>query len=306
MADLYTTRGALGLDDLGTILPHEHIFVNLNAIESDAHEHANPEDVVAVMAPYVESAMEAGVTALVECTPVGVGRRPDVDQAVSDATGLPVVLPTGIYREPWVPEWAHEASEAELTEWMVSELTEPLEGCETPAAWIKLSASDDGLTQVETKILRAAGAAAAETGAVVGSHTVSGEVVREQLDVLETVGHAPERFVWIHTQAEEDVDAHLEAARRGAWIEYDWIGHEGWSDEYFVERVGEVLDAGLEDRLLLSQDRGWYDPSEPGGGEQRPYTHLCESLLPKLRSAGISEETVSALTRENPFRAFAR
>ena len=57
--------------------------------------------------------MAAGVTVLVECTPEGVGRRIDIDKAVSEATGLPVVVPTGIYREPWVPAWAQAASEAE-------------------------------------------------------------------------------------------------------------------------------------------------------------------------------------------------
>ena len=56
----------------------------------------------------------SGVTALVECTPVGVGRRADLDRAVSEATGFPIVVPTGIYREPWIPAWALEASEDEI------------------------------------------------------------------------------------------------------------------------------------------------------------------------------------------------
>ena len=35
-------------------------------------------------------------------------RRPraDVDLAVSRATGIPMVVPTGSYREPWIPRWA--------------------------------------------------------------------------------------------------------------------------------------------------------------------------------------------------------
>ena len=56
-----------------------------------------------------------GVTAIVECSTVGVGRRADIERAVSQATHLPLVIPTGIYREPWIPDWAHKASEAELT-----------------------------------------------------------------------------------------------------------------------------------------------------------------------------------------------
>ena len=74
------------------------------------------------MAPEITRAEEAGVTAIVECSTVGVGRWADIDRAVSQATQLPAVVPTGIYREPWVPDWAHAASEAELAEWMLSEL----------------------------------------------------------------------------------------------------------------------------------------------------------------------------------------
>jgi phosphotriesterase-related protein len=55
----------------------------------------------------------------VECSTVGVGRRADNERAVSEATQMPLVIPTGIYREPWIPDWAHAASEAELAEWML-------------------------------------------------------------------------------------------------------------------------------------------------------------------------------------------
>ena len=84
------------------------------------------------------------------------------------------------------------------------------------AAWIKLSAGDDGLTPIETKILRAAARASKETGAIIGSHTIRGRVVRDQLDILEEAGGNVERFIWIHTQAEPDFSLHLEVAQRGA------------------------------------------------------------------------------------------
>ena len=48
-----------------------------------------------------------------------------------------------------------------------------------------------------------------------------------------------------------------------------------------------MLDAGLGDRLLLSHDRGWYDPAQPGGGTPKPFTYLSEVFLPKLRAAGV-------------------
>jgi phosphotriesterase-related protein len=59
-------------------------------------------------------------------------------------------------------------------------------------------------------------------------------------------------------------------------------------------------------QLLLSHDLGWYDPAQPGGGVPRPYTHLCEVMLPKLRTAGVDEATIRQLTHANPFAAYAR
>jgi phosphotriesterase-related protein len=225
---------------------------------------------------------------------------------VSEATGFPLLVPTGIYREPWIPDWAHAAGEAELRDWMLGELQEQIETSGVQAGWIKLSAGDDGLTPCEIKILRAAAAAGAATNAVIGSHTIRGRVVREQLDIIEAVGYSAERFIWIHTQAEPDFELHLEMARRGAWIEYDAIGSDQFEDDYFVRHILRILEAGLGHRLLLSHDRGWYDPGQPGGGKPLPYTYLSEHLLPKLQAAGVDEATVRQLTHTNPFEAFAR
>jgi phosphotriesterase-related protein len=306
MAKLLTTLGAKTLEELGLILPHEHIFVDLGAIKAESYKNADVTDVINVMTPEIERAKHSGVTALVECTPVGVGRRIDIIKALSQATEFPVVVATGIYREPWIPSWAHEATQGKLESWMLSELLGEIEGTGVQAAWIKLSAGDDGLTEGETKILRAAANAGRMTNAVIGSHTIRGRVVLRQLGILEEETYTPERFIWIHTQAESDVALHLEVAERGAWLEFDAIGSEGFSDEYFLERILSLLEAGFAEQLLLSHDRGWYDPSKPKGGTQQPYTYLTETFLPKLRAAGVDEIMIDQLTRMNPFGAFAR
>ncbi len=307
MAKLVTTLGPKRSDELGMILPHEHVFVDLRTWDTPGYAQAETDDVVRLMAPELTRAQASGITAIVECSTVGVGRRADIERAVSEAAGLPLVIPTGIYREPWVPDWAHEASEGELAEWMLGELQGEIEGSGVQAGWIKLSAGDDDLTACEAKILRAAATAARETNAAIGSHTIRGRVVRDQLDIVESMGLAPERFIWIHTQADADFEIHLEMGRRGAWLEYDTIGNPDIEDdEYYIERIERLLDAGLGEQLLLSHDRGWYDPALPGGGEPKPYTYLPDQFLPKLRASGVDEMTIRQLTHTNPFRAFAR
>jgi phosphotriesterase-related protein len=302
---LITTLGPKGAGELGMILPHEHVFVDLRTWDKPGYGEADAEDVVRLMAPEIEKAVAADVTAIVECSPEGVGRRADILKVVSDATGFPLVVPTGIYREPWVPPWAHEASEDELYEWMLGELDGEIKDSGVQAAWIKLSAGDSGITDTEIKILRAASRAAAETGAVIGSHTRRGRVVGEQLDIVQDAGYTPKRFIWIHAQL-DTLELNLEMAKRGAWIEYDAIGGGGRGDSFWIERILSMLDAGLGDQVLLSHDRGWYDPAKPGGGTPRPFTYISERFLPKLREAGVDEATVQHLVVDNPFRAFSR
>jgi len=289
------------------ILPHEHVFVDLRTWDTPGYAQAEAGDVILRMAPELERAKKAGVTAIVECSTVGVGRRADIDRAVSESSNFPLVIPTGIYREPWIPDWAHKASEAELAVWMLSELQGEIEKCGVQAGWIKLSAGDDGLTDCEAKILRAAAMAGRTTNTVIGSHTVRGQVVREQLDIIESMGYHPGRFIWIHTQAEPDFELHLEVAHRGAWLEYDSIGNPEWvSEDTILQNILRLLEAGYGTQLLLSHDRGWYDPALAQGGVPKPYTYISEQFLPRLRTAGVNEATIRQLTQENPFRAFAR
>jgi phosphotriesterase-related protein len=305
--ELYTTQGAFEREELGLILPHEHIFVDLGPMEAEHWREADPADVVDVMAPEVERAREAGVTALVEATPEGVGRRVDVDLAVSAVTDFPIVVPTGVYQEPSIPDWVRESTEAALVEWFVEELTAGVGDTGVRAAWIKVSTDDDdpgGISSDEETVLRAAARAGTGTGALVGSHTLYGDLVHRQLDVVESAGYSADRFVWIHAQA-ADLDDHREVAERGAYIEYDWIGGDDQDDADYLDRIEAMVSAGHTDRLLLSQDRGWYDPSKPGGGDQRPYTYLPEEFLPKLRER-LDDATVRRLTHDNPFEAYAR
>jgi phosphotriesterase-related protein len=302
---IVTTLGTKSHQELGLILPHEHIFVDLRTWDQPGYAEANPEEVIKLMSPELSRSREVGVTAIVECTPIGVGRRVDFLKAVSQANDFPFVVPTGVYREPWIPPWVHEADEEELVDWMRKELEDEIEKSGVKAGWVKLSAGDDGMTETETKVLRAAARAALPSNAVIGSHTIRGRVVRDQLEVLEECGVAPERFIWIHAQVEPDFDQNLDAAWQGAWIEYDSLGDEIGS-EIILDRVLRMLEAGLGDQILLSHDRGWYDPAQPAGGFPRPFTYLTETFLPRLRAIGVDEQTIRQITCQNPLQAFSR
>ena len=317
---LITTLGDLTLPYTGVILPHEHIF--LGSRFDAQQERVQVEDVVEVMQPELESARAAGVAVLVDAGSPSLGRRADIIVAVSRAARLPVVVPTGFYLDPSIPEWARGASEEELRDWMVGELAGGMEGTDVKAGWIKLAASDGGLTEQERKCLRAAARAGASTDSTIGCHSASGTVARDALDTVERSGYRAERFVWIHadlepwmhTDHERDSGLREELARRGAWVEFDKIGFTltgsdaASKDMMHIDMIQHMLDAGFGDRLLLSMDSGWYASGRPGcrAGCIKGYTYLSKTFLPKLRKAGVDESTIDKLTRANPFHAFAR
>jgi phosphotriesterase-related protein len=304
MRQLHTTLGPFTKDQLGMILPHEHVFVDLRTPDQPGYAEAEAADVVRLMAPEIEAIKARGITALVECSTGGVGRRADLDLAVSRATNFPIVVPTGNYREPWIPDWVREASEQALEDWMVDELDHGIEDTGVRAGWIKLSAGDDGITPLEAKILRAAARAGARTGAIIGSHTIRGRVVMDQLDIIEKEGYRADRFISIHTQEEPDFALNRAVADRGAWIEFDHVGRA--PDDAVADLVIRALEAGYEAQMLISHDRGWFDPAQPGGGTPMPYTHLSDALLPLLAERGVAPETIRRLTHDNPFNAYAR
>lgn len=304
MRRLYTTLGPLGADRLGMILPHEHVFVDLRTPDQPGYAEADEGEVLALMVPQIEAIKALGVTALVECSTGGVGRRADLDLAVSRATNFPIVVPTGNYREPWIPQWVASASEEKLFDWMLGELQSQIEDTGFQAGWIKLSAGDDGMTPLEERILRAAARASIATDALIGSHTIRGRVVMDQLDVIEAEGGSASRFLSIHTQAEPDFGLHRAVAQRGAWIEYDNVGSVPVEESAAL--VIQALDGGLGGQLLMSHDRGWFDPALPKGGVPKPYTVVNTELLPMLSARGVGDDTITQLTHHNPFAAFSR
>jgi len=301
---LHTTLGPLRAQDVGLVLPHEHLLVDFRPADAPGFAQADPAEFASVVEPLLAGAAAAGVTALVECTPPGLGRRVDLVLDVSRRTGVPVVVATGVYREPWVPDWVYGASDDELEAWMHRELTEGVDDSGVLAGFIKISAAEDGIRPVEERVVRAAARAAARTGALVGSHTTDGAVLLGQIDLAVAEGLAPDRFLSIHTQTIPDPALRQAIVDRGAWIEFDDVGQA--DDARTLQLVLDSLAAGQAGRVLLSHDAGWFDPALPGGGTPRPFTHLTGSFLPALRAAGVGEDVVDELCVRNPFRAFAR
>lgn len=305
---IHTIKGPVAIDSLGLILPHEHLFTDLRGPFVDGYAQADAGEAVRLVSPFLADAFESGVTALVECSTMGVGRNLEILQRLAEASSVHIVAPTGVYREAFVPSTLREMSEDNLAQLWIRELTEGIDGTSVRAGFIKLAMSDDGPTELEKRNLRAAAQTSKLTGAVIASHTIGGRVAREEMDVLETVGHDLQRFIWIHAQTESDIAVVKEAAERGAFVEFDSVGAPHQSQSELVESVVALIQAGYLDHILLSHDAGWYNPARPDGLPEdgfRGYTALTREFLPALTTRGVSDEQVRQMTVSNPARAFA-
>ena len=306
-ATITTTAGNMDAAEAGLILPHEHIFTDLRGPDKPGYGEADPADVIRVMKPLLLQAKKAGVNTLVECTTIGVGRNVAVISRLAGETGLNIVVPTGVYgRANFAPKKYADMSEDQLAQWMMAEIMVGIEGTGVRAGFIKTAASEKELRPLEEKFLRASGRAALQTGVAIASHTTAGTVARTQVEVLQRLQLPADRFIWVHAQAEPDLEFHKDFAKRGVYIELDSVGSSDQEDEKIIKIIRALVEAGFEDRILVSHDAGWYNPGQPSGGKQRGFTALTTSFIPKLQGAGFSDAQVKKLTRQNPFRAFSR
>ena len=61
--NIYTVMGSIPSENLGFTLPHEHLFTDLRGPNVSDYAQAKPEEVVAVMLPFLEAAYAVGVVA---------------------------------------------------------------------------------------------------------------------------------------------------------------------------------------------------------------------------------------------------
>jgi phosphotriesterase-related protein len=305
---IHTIKGPVEIDGLGLILPHEHLFTDLRGPGVPDYAQGDPSAVVNVVEPFLAEAAAAGVTALVECSTVGVGRNIAVLQALAASTSIHLIPPTGVYRDAYIPESLRGTGEDELADLWTRELTEGMEGTSIRAGFIKLAMSDDGPTALEIRNLKAAAKASQNTGAVIAIHTIGGKIARQEMDILEEEGLELNRFIWVHAQTEPDIAILKESARRGAYVELDAVGAPYQSQTDLLETTIALIESGFTDHLLLSHDAGWYNPARSDGLPEegyRGYTALTSDFLPALRKRGITEDQLQMITVQNPIRAFA-
>jgi phosphotriesterase-related protein len=301
---ILTVRGPIDPSVLGTALVHEHVLVDFVGADRVSRDRYDPDEVFETVLPHLVDVREQGCQTFFEATPAYLGRDPLLLRRLSEASGLNIVTNTGYYGandDRHVPAHAYRASPRELADRWTREFRQGLDGTDVRPGFLKIGVDAGALSEIDRKLVEAAALCHLDTGLTIAVHTGRG-AAREVLETLKARGVAPEAWVWVHAQNEEDPTVREWAAGEGAWVELDGVGPD--SIEAHADAVVHLMQAGQLGRVLVSQDAGWYHVGEPGGGSYRPYTVLFEELLPRLRARGLSEEQVRTVLVDNPARAF--
>jgi phosphotriesterase-related protein len=305
---IMTVRGPIDASAMGLTLTHEHILASFQSHEEWARAPLSYErrEVEQRMLPYLTRIASLGCKTFVDATAVGLGRDAALLERMSELSGLNMLTVTGNYAafdQKFLPPYVYSDSEAALAARWIGEWRHGIGDTGVKPGLIKLGFNGGSLNEVERKLIRAGAMAHKATGLTIGAHTGPATAAFEELAELENLGVHPSAWIWIHAQNEKDSTKHEAAARRGAWISLDGVAPKT-VDEH-VAAATYLRERGLLNRVLMSQDAGWYTVGQPNGGEPRPYDTVFVELIPALQSRGFSKAEIDTLFVDNPAEALA-
>lgn len=305
-----TVTGPMPALGLGVVDAHDHLFLSTPALPGEQFEDLDRSTAE------VREGSASGIGTIVDMTPIGLGRRPDMLRAVSEAAGIPIIGATGYHRDAHYPEghWVHAASVETLAERIVRDLETGMD----PNDWadptaepdparagvIKAGASYHHVSDGERRRLEAAAIGSRRAGVAILVHTEIGTFAHEIVSLLEEGGVPPRRIILAHMDRNPDAELHAEIAARGVSLEYDTMGRTKYRpDSALLDLIEAMVGAGHLDRLMLGQDLGRRSSLRAyGGGPGMRY--LMEAFVPRLRRR-IGGDAVQEILVANPARGFA-
>ena len=303
-----TLSGWIPADQLGITLPHEHLIVQ----GWDYQERNYPNSAYMELARFAQ----AGGKTLVEVSSIGRSRDPRFFKRLADRAGVQVVMGTGFYRDGWLPEAVHGMTVDAMTDVIVEEIAEGVDGTGLRAGIIGEVGVSRQLTATEVRSLAAAARAQRITGAAITLHFEIGSAQAEYdhaLNILAENGADLTHVAVGHLVSRPDnLELCQHLAGRGCFIEFDLFGQERWyvmnemmqtHPDVQTSSIKGFLDNGLLPHLLISQNVNHVDLLTVNGGDG--YVHLLKNVAPKIKSYGVTEAELATMMVANPGRLLA-
>jgi phosphotriesterase-related protein len=319
-----TVLGDVPASALGRVDYHEHLFQASPLLPGEEldDEAASLEEAVTLR--------ESGFDAMIDATPVGLGRDAAAVARIAERSGLGIVAATGMHRSAHYPDGHPQRalSADDKAALFVQELTVGMLRDDADAALFADGAVPDhadvamtttapvraGLVKtgidywsidaVDRSTLEAAAAAHRLTGAPVMVHLEFCSAAHEVLDLLSAEGVAAARVVLAHADRDPDPGLHVSLAERGAFLGYDGMGRSKTrSDAELLDLTARVVADGAAHRILLGNDVARRSRYLAYGG-MPGLGYLGSRYLPRLRAL-VGDEVVDTMLVSNSARFLA-
>jgi phosphotriesterase-related protein len=317
MALISTARGPVSVDDLGTVLMHEHVFIRNEEIQRNNPGLWDEQERVADAVRRLGVLRELGVTTIADPTVIGLGRDVARIALVNAQVDINIIVAAGVYTYGDVPLFFYFhgpgtplGGDDQMTAMFVRELTEGIGDTGIQAAFLKCALEGD-LTPGVERVLNAVAGAHTRTGVPIMVHTnASRQTGLVAQDVLRRGGVDLGAVVIGHSGDSADLDYLRRLIDNGSYLGMDRFGLEVvLPDEQRVATVARLAQQGYAGRMMLSHDASCHiDWFPPGVREQIApnwhYTHIHDAILPALRQAGVTQGQIDLMLAGNPRRYF--
>ncbi len=314
MKQIRTVLGDVDTSSLGVMFAHEHLLMTGDwAVMNEPDWRLDSEDKAV---KELEPALTAGLTAIVEMTPLGFGRSPSGLRRIAELTGLHIVAATGFHKSVYYSDahWIHSYTDDQIVQLLVDEITDGMDEHGLVGPYRRISEARAGVIKISTgyhsfgtnvrRLVACVARAAIQTGAPIATHSDKGTMGHELLDEFEQYGIRPERVVLGHMDHNPDAGLLIELAARGAYLALDMPGRIKYApDSQSAAIFADLVAADATDRLLLGTDlarRSYWTTFDGGPG----LGWLLTRFLPRLEQLGLAEQAGRALT-VNAHTAFA-
>lgn len=268
-----------------------------------------------------------GGQSIVDATAVDYGRDVLAVKEISEETGIKIVGTAGFNKsflwDASIPEyvkqivgnystyyeWIDSKSINELTDFVIQEIEEGLEGTSIRGGQVKFGTGYNRITPLEEKTLRAVARAHHETKAPMHSHTEAGTMGFEQIDLLKSENVNLEFMSFGHMDRNPDPFYHEKMASTGAFLSFDGISKIKYAPESTrIHCILELVKKGYEDQILVSGDtarKSYYKHYDYGLGLENILGKWVPRFIEEANKNGFNgEKLINKFFVTNPARCF--
>jgi len=305
-AVVQTVLGPIDAGRLGVTLSHEHVLITFGD-----HLHYpwlfDWERTKARVIDELREAKAGGVDTIIDLTTPDLGRDVAFVREVAQASGMNVIVATGLWRDIPRSFWSRDPDE--IADIFVREIEVGIADTGIRAGVIKVANDMGGVTPEGERVLRAAARALKRTGCPISTHQWAPEQVgARQVEIFREEGAPMDRICIGHSADTTDVDYLESLLQAGVFLSLDrYPGSPGRPDwRHRNATLTALIDRGWADRLLVGHDSPPL-PAAAGAAEvvrERPtrYLFLRSVALPALAAEGVDPDIIERIQREVPRR----